>query len=71
MSVQDAIRMIEQNIESMQKAVNILRSIPAKKKGLTIELPSAGRHPISAAGRKRIAAAQRLRWKKIRAGKAK
>jgi hypothetical protein len=67
MSVQDAIRILQQNIEAMQKAIKILRSIPAKKRALKIELPRAGR--ISAAGRKRIAAAQRARWKKLRAGK--
>ncbi|MGA2353025.1 MAG: hypothetical protein ABSG02_00920 [Terriglobales bacterium] len=55
----------------MQKAIKILRSLPAKKKAVKIELPKTGRHMISAAGRKRIAAAQTARWAEIRAGKTK
>jgi hypothetical protein len=71
MSVLDAIRILQHNIETMQKVIKILRSVPAKKKGIKIELPSTGRHKMSAAGRKRIAAAQRARWAKVRAGKPK
>jgi hypothetical protein len=62
---------LEQNIATMQKAIKILRSLPAKKKAVKIELPKTGRHMISAAGRKRIAAAQTARWAEIRAGKTK
>ena len=59
----DAIRIIQQNIETMQKVIRMLGRAEAKK-GQTVP-----RRKISAAGRKRIAAAQRARWAKIKAAK--
>jgi hypothetical protein len=59
LSVKDVIQILQQNVEAMQKAIKILGGAKAGKP----------RRTMSAAGRKRIAAAQRRRWAKVRAAK--
>jgi len=63
LSLNDVIQILQQNIEAMEKAIKIL-----SEGGQRSTTSKPGRN-ISAAGRKRIAAAQRRRWAKIRAGK--
>lgn len=62
----DVIRILQQNVETMQKVIKMLSGVPVKKAAKTAEKL---RHKMSAAGRKRIAAAQRARWAKVRAAK--
>ena len=66
MKVLDAIGILQQNVETMQKVIKMLGGAGVKKATKTTEKP---RRKISAAGRKRIAAAQRARWAKVRAAK--
>jgi hypothetical protein len=59
---------IQQDIARMEKVIELLGGV----KMVPIERIVKTRKPrrkISAAGRRRIAAAQRARWAKIRAGK--
>lgn len=63
--VMDVIRILNQNVETMQKVIKMLEGT-SQKASKTIKKP---RRKISAAGRKRIAAAQRARWAKVRAAK--
>jgi hypothetical protein len=53
---------IQQDIARMKKVVELLGGV----KGVKSAKP---RRKMSAAGRKKIAAAQRARWAKVRAGK--
>jgi len=61
------IRLIEEEIEILNQALRLLTGTGAKK--TKVKQPKAPTRKISAAGRMRIAAAQRARWRKIRAGK--
>lgn len=64
MSLESIVREIEAEIEKLNHVLRLLGT-GAKAKGKRVK----ARRKISAAGRKRIAAAQRARWAKIRAAK--
>jgi len=66
--VMDVIGILQRNVDVMQKVIRMLGGTGVKKATKTVEKP---RRKISAAGRKRIAAAQRARWAKVRAGRQK
>jgi hypothetical protein len=57
---------IQQDIARMQKVIELLGGVKAVS---TDKAVGKRRRKMSAAGRKRIAAAQRARWAKIRAAK--
>jgi hypothetical protein len=60
---------IQQTIESLQSRIDSLNNKRAKALGVggtAISGRRGGRNNISAAGRARIAAAQKLRWSKIK-----
>lgn len=59
----EVVRLLNQNVETMQKVIKMLGG-GVQKSTKTADKP---RRKISAAGRKRIAAAQRARWAKVRA----
>jgi hypothetical protein len=63
MDFKEIVRDLDRQIKELQKAKKALRSLSGK------EGHGARGRSMSAAGRKRIAAAQRKRWAKIRAGK--
>jgi len=64
--IMDVIRVLNQNVETMQKVIKLLGGVRVKKASKTAGRP---RRKMSAAGRKKIAAAQRARWAKVRAAK--
>jgi hypothetical protein len=64
--IMDVLQILNQNVETMQKVIKMLGGVRVKKASKTAGKP---RRKMSAAGRKRIAAAQRARWAKIRAAK--
>jgi hypothetical protein len=59
--LESAKQLVKEEIEKLNKALKALEKLGGKK------LKQARK--ISAAGRKRIAAAQKKRWAKVRAGK--
>ncbi len=63
--ITEVLKILQQNVDTMQKVIKMLGGVRAKA-SKTAEKP---RRRMSAAGRKRIAAAQRARWAKIRAAK--
>jgi hypothetical protein len=62
-SITQAIR------EEISKLNQVLRLLEGRAKQKVTKQTRTRRRKISAAGRKRIAAAQRARWAKVRAGK--
>jgi hypothetical protein len=56
---------LTKNVETMQKVIKILGGVQAQ----TSKTTQKPRRKMSAAGRKRIAAAQRARWARVRAAK--
>jgi hypothetical protein len=69
LSRESIIAEIRQDIARMEKAIELLGGGKALSIDKVVGKPRKARRTISAAGRKRIAAAQRARWAKIRAGK--
>jgi hypothetical protein len=61
--IEDIVRELKAEIEKLSQAVRLLEGTKATKQA------KAPRRKMSAAGRKRIAAAQRARWRKIRQAK--
>jgi hypothetical protein len=62
----EVLKILQQNVDTMQKVIKMLGGVRVKKASKTAEEPQ---RKMSAAGRKRVAAAQRARWAKIRAAK--
>ena len=62
MALDDVIQEIQNEIDELSHVVRVLKGIGGKA-------PKRMRGKLSAAGRKKIAAAQRRRWAKIKAGK--
>lgn len=74
MSLQAAIRELEAEKSRLESAIVILRDLAGGIDGNPSPVRSRGtsrRRTLSVAARKRIAAAQRARWAKIKAGKKK
>jgi len=61
--IEDIVQELKAEIEKLSQAVRLLEGTKATKRA------KATRRKMSAAGRKRIAAAQRARWRKIRRAK--
>ena len=68
MSRESIIAEIRKNIALMERVIERLRGDKIVSVDKVVKPPKA-RRKMSAAGRKRIAAAQRARWAKIRAKK--
>ena len=64
MSLESIAQQVRNEIEKLSQVLRLLEGGNAKS-----VKRRGGRHKLSAAGRKRIADAQRARWAKIRAGK--
>jgi hypothetical protein len=64
MDFKSIVRDIDRQISELQKARKAIAGL-----GGVVGKGIRGAHKMSAAGRKRIAAAQRARWAKIRAAK--
>jgi hypothetical protein len=62
-NIEDVIKGIKEEIARLQQVLSILGADTGHGRG--------GKRKMSAAGRKRIAAAQKARWAKIRAAKKK
>ena len=62
MALDDVIQEIQKEIDRLTHVVRVLKGIGGKA-------PQRVRGKLSTAGRKRIAAAQRRRWRKIKAAK--
>ena len=67
MSLESITQEIREQISRLNQVLHLLEG-GAKRKVRQAKAPGT-RHKLSAAGRRRIAAAQRARWAKIRAGK--
>ncbi len=68
LSIESITQQVKEEISKLTQVLHLLGGTgakPAKSKAQ----PKAPRRKMSAAGRKRIAAAQRARWAKIKAGK--
>jgi hypothetical protein len=63
MSIESITEEIKKEIEKLTHVLRLLTGVKQTKR------TKAPRRTISAAGRRRIAAAQRARWRKIKAGK--
>jgi hypothetical protein len=61
----DVIQVLQNNVNVMQKVIKMLGGVRVQESKKAAGKP----RKMSAAGRKRIAAAQRARWAKIRAAK--
>jgi hypothetical protein len=61
LNIESIVKQIRQEIERLGKVLHLLGGTTGSRK----------KRKLSAAGRKRIAAAQRARWAKIRAAKKK
>jgi hypothetical protein len=66
MSIEGIIQEVRGEISRLQQVVELLSGTVSVQRKTKVR---AKRRGISAAGRKRIAAAQRARWAKIRAAK--
>jgi len=62
MSLESITQLVKEEISKLNQVLRLL-------KGTGVKQPKAPRRKLSAAGRKRIVAAQRARWAKIRAAK--
>ena len=72
MGVDSITAQVKAEIAKLQQVLNLLEggAKPTAPKASSVSVPVAKpRRKISAAGRRRIAIAQRARWAKIRAGK--
>lgn len=68
--IEAAIRELENDLERIQEAIRILKSVSTKTTGPAStgrKSGRGGRRKLSAAGRKRIAEAARKRWAAFRA----
>jgi hypothetical protein len=66
MGLENVIQEIKEEIAKLAQVLHLLEGTTPVKRQSQVKAP---RRTISAAGRKRIAAAQRARWAKIRAAK--
>ena len=64
MGLESITKQVKAEIAKLGQVLRLLEGAKGTKR-------TAARHKISAAGRKRIAQAQRARWAKVRAGKKK
>jgi hypothetical protein len=69
LSIESIIAEIRQNIARMEKAIELLSGGKTVSIDKVVGKPRTARRKLSAAGRRRIAAAQKARWAKIRAAK--
>jgi hypothetical protein len=67
MSIENVVGEIKEEIEKLNQALRVLQGIGGKR--TKVERAKAPRRKMSAAGRRRIAKAQRARWARVRAGK--
>jgi hypothetical protein len=67
MSIESITQQVKAEIAKLNQVLHLLEGTAKQTK--VAKQARAPRHKMSAAGRKRIAAAQRARWAKIRAGK--
>ena len=65
MAIMDVIQVLQNNVNVMQKVIKMLGGVRVQESKKAAGKP----RKMSAAGRKRIVAAQRARWAKIRAAK--
>jgi hypothetical protein len=68
MSLESITQEIREQISRLNQVLHLLEG-GAKQKATKQAKTPGPKHKISAAGRRRIAAAQRARWARIRAGK--
>jgi hypothetical protein len=66
MSLESITQQVKAEISKLTQLLRLLEGTSTKK---ATQKPAKARHKMSAAGRRRIAAAQRARWAKIRAAK--
>jgi hypothetical protein len=69
MTMESIAREIRAEIARLGEALRLIEGTGATRRTAVAKQGKAPRRGISAAGRKRIAAAQRARWAKVRAGK--
>lgn len=69
MSRESIIAEIRKDVALMEHVIKLLGGVKTVSIDEVVGKPRKARRKISAAGRKRIAAAQRARWAKIRAAK--
>jgi hypothetical protein len=72
MGVESIAAQVKAEIAKLQQVLNLLEggAKPTAAKTASVSVPTANpRRKMSAAGRRRIAAAQKARWAKIRAAK--
>ena len=69
MSRESIIAEIRKDMALMERVIEMLGGVKTVSIDTVVGKPHKARRKMSAAGRKRIAAAQRARWAKIRAGK--
>lgn len=69
MSIENIIREVKEEIARLSQVLRLLEGTRATGKSSAQKSTARPTRNISAAGRKRIAAAQRARWAKVRAAK--
>jgi hypothetical protein len=69
LSRESIIAEIRKDMALMERVIEMLGGVKTVSIDTVVGKPRKARRKMSAAGRKRIAAAQRARWAKIRAGK--
>jgi hypothetical protein len=69
LSRESIIAEIRKDMALMERVIEMLGGAKTVSIDAVVGKPKKARRKISSAGRKRIAAAQRARWAKIRAGK--
>ena len=69
LSRESIIAEIRKDMALMERVIEMLGGVKTVSIDTVVGKPHKARRKMSAAGRKRIAAAQRARWAKIRAGK--
>jgi hypothetical protein len=69
LSRESIIAEIRKDIALMERVIKLLGGVKMVSIDEVVGKPKKARRKISAAGRKRIAAAQRARWAKIKAAK--
>jgi low affinity Fe/Cu permease len=66
MNITDVLSQIDSEISRLQHARQLLATLETKKGRAVKPARRKAKHTISAAGRKRIAAAQRARWANLK-----
>lgn len=61
---------LQGELAKLDKAIAVLRELSSARPGLNGRAKRQGKRTLSAAARRKIAAAQRLRWAKVRQAKA-